>query len=203
MPLNSNALVTLEELKPFMGIDIADTSKDTVLTIYINGVSNKIEKLTGRKLMAADYIEKYPGTNSNELVLKHYPINSVTAITYVYEDQESIDINDYEYEIDSEEGILYKDNGWILEGFSTYMSRLINYPQRHIKVEYNGGFTDVPPDLKLVCLEYISDTYVADKGKGGTLKSYSISDVRMDFKDEIKFSKDQLQTIMSYKGMHF
>jgi hypothetical protein len=203
MILNANTLVTLEELKNFMGIDLTDTSKDSTLTIYINGISNKIEKLVGRKLMATDYIEKYPGTDANELVLKHFPINIVTSVMYVTENQDSMSIDDYQYDIDSEEGILYKDNGWLVEGFSSYMSRLINYPQRHIRVEYNAGFVDAPPDLKLICLQYISDLYVADIGKGGTLKSYSISDVRMDFKDEVKFSSDQFKTIMSYKGMHF
>lgn len=203
MTLNANALVTLDELKSFMGIALSDISKDPALSIYINGISNKIEKTVGRKIMAADYIEKYPGTNSNELVLKHFPINAVTAVTYVCENQDSISIDEYQYDIEDEEGILYKDNGWLLEGFSSYMSRLTNYPQRHIRVEYNGGFADAPPDLKLVCLEYISDLYIADNGKGGTLKSYSISDVKMDFRDEIKFSEDQLATIKSYKGMHF
>lgn len=203
MSLNGNALCTLEELKSHIGIDLTDTSKDIDLTIYINGVCNAVEKMIGRNIMATDYTEKYKGTNSPELILKHYPVNSIADVNYVLDGTIYRTLDDYEYDIDEESGILTNDRGWRLQGYSSYMSDKIDYPRRHIQVQYNAGYTEAPPDLKLVCLQYISDSYVMDNSQGGTFKSYSISDVRMDFKDEIKFSEEQRKVILSYKGMHF
>ncbi|SHJ29218.1 phage gp6-like head-tail connector protein [Clostridium magnum] len=209
MSLNTNALCTLEELKSFIGVDTIDASKDIIYSMYINAVSNQIEKLIGRKILAKDYTEKYKGTDSTELLLKNYPVNSITSVKYICDGQEYMDLDSYDYDLDEESGILYKDDGWLLQGYSSYMSNKIDYPRRHIKVEYNGGFTEVPPDLKLLCLKYISDsipfnTGTVDGTNGpGILKSYSISDVRLDFRDEIKFSSEDMKVISSYKGVHF
>ena len=51
-------LITLEEVKQWLGIDLEDTSKDLILNIWIEGVSETILNLIGRDIMAKDYIEK-------------------------------------------------------------------------------------------------------------------------------------------------
>ncbi len=195
-------LCTLQELKDFMGI--TDTSKDTILTLYISGISQQIQKQIGRNIFAKDYVERYKGTNMPELVLNNYPVNTVDMVEYVYENEVYRTLDDYEYELNEDGGFLIKDDGWLLEGYSIrYMSDKVDFPRRHIRVTYNAGYTDVPFELKLLCMQYISDLFSMDNSKGTLLKSYKIDDISMEYKGEIKFSEDQLKIIKSYKDVRF
>lgn len=203
MALQSNALCSLVELKSFLGLDVTDISKDPVYEIYVNGISDQIEKLICRKILAKDYTEKYKGTDSTDLILNNYPVNSITSISYIDDGTEVETLDEYEYDLEEESGIVYKSNGWLLQGYSSYMSDKIDFPRRHIKVMYNAGFVDVPADLKLICMRFISDSFAMDNSKGGILKQYQISDVSMTFKDDIKFSDEDMKTILSYKGVRF
>lgn len=196
-------LVTLEATKQWLGIDIADDSKDLILNIYIDGISETILGLIGRDIIAQDYVEKYAGTNSNALILKHYPINTVTAVKYVLDGVVQETLDDESYDINSKSGILYNDLAWWKQGSSNYMSSKINFPRRHIRVEYNAGYDETPADLKLLTLELIKSELGIDNNKGMEqgLKSYSISDVKMEWKDEIKLSITQMAIINKYRGM--
>jgi len=195
-------LCTLQELKNFMGITDTDATRDANLTIYIQAISKQIQKFIGRDLEAKDYVEKYEGTDTTELVLNNYPVNSITGVEYVLDGQVYQLLDDYEYDLDEEAGILYKDDGWTLHGYSkNFMSDRIDFPRRHIRVTYNGGYTNVPIDLKLVCMQYVSDIYIIDTKKKPELKSYKIDDISYEFRDELEFSENQLRVINLYKGV--
>lgn len=196
---------TLEEVKQWLSIDNSDTSKDLILPIYIDGISDLLDGMIGRDIFANDYTEKYQGTNSNSLVLRNYPINSVASVRYILDGEVLEELTEDDYEINKKSGILYKDNPWLMTGSSSLMSGKINFPRRHIKVIYNAGYTETPADLKLICLQLIQSQYGFDTSNGNTkgLKSYSISDVKMDWKDEIKLSETQIKTINKYKGARF
>lgn len=196
---------TLEEVKQWLSIDNSDTSKDLILPIYIDGISDLLDGMIGRDIFANDYTEKYQGTNSNSLVLRNYPINSVTAVRYILDGEVLEELTEDDYEINKKSGILYKDSPWLMTGYSNLMSGRINFPRRHISITYNAGYTETPPDLKLICLQLIQSQYGFDTSNGNTkgLDSYSISDVKMDWKDEIKLSETQIKTINKYKGVRF
>ena len=197
-------LCTLQELKDFMGIAQTDTSKDAILTLYISGISQQIQKQIGRNIFAKDYVERYKGTNTAELVLNNYPVNTVDMVEYVFENEVYRTLDDYEYDLNQDGGFLTKDDGWLLEGYSIrYMSDKVDFPRRHIRVTYNAGYTDVPFDLKLLCMQYISDLYILDTKKKPELKSYKIDDISYEYNSEIKFSEDQLKIIKSYKDVRF
>lgn len=197
-------LCTLQELKDFMGIAQTDTSKDAILTLYISGISQQIQKQIGRNIFAKDYVERYKGTNTAELVLNNYPVNTVDMVEYVFENEVYRTLDDYEYDLNQDGGFLTKDDGWLMEGYSIrYMSDKVDFPRRHIRVTYNAGYTDVPFDLKLLCMQYISDLYILDTKKKPELKSYKIDDISYEYNSEIKFSEDQLKIIKSYKDVRF
>ena len=197
-------LCTLQELKDFMGIAQTDTSKDAILTLYISGISQQIQKQIGRNIFAKDYVERYKGTNTAELVLNNYPVNTVDMVEHVFENEVYRTLDDYEYDLNQDGGFLTKDDGWLLEGYSIrYMSDKVDFPRRHIRVTYNAGYTDVPFDLKLLCMQYISDLYILDTKKKPELKSYKIDDISYEYNSEIKFSEDQLKIIKSYKDVRF
>lgn len=196
---------TLEEVKQWLSIDNLDTSKDLILPIYIEGISDLLDGMIGRDIFANDYTEKYQGTNSNSLVLRNYPINSVTAVRYILDGEVLEELTEDDYEINKKSGILYKDSPWLMTGYSNLMSGRINFPRRHISITYNAGYTETPADLKLICLQLIQNQYGLDSSSATSkgLKSYSISDVKMDWKDEIKLSETQIKTINKYKGVRF
>ncbi|WP_125153663.1 head-tail connector protein [Clostridium rectalis] len=195
-------LVTLEELKEWLGISKDDTSKDTILNIYIKGVSNTIISLIGRDIFQQDYLEKYEGTNSNTLVLKNFPINFIDKIEYVNNGVVYKTLSEDEYDINKKSGILYRDLAWWKTGGSNLMSRNINFPRRHIKIQYNAGYTEVPYDLKFMALEFIGDKYTIANSEGNkeSLKSYSISDVKKEWKDSVTLDKEQIKIINKYRG---
>jgi hypothetical protein len=201
--LNENALCSINELKGFMNLDIFDTSKDWLYEVYINAASDAIEKEVGRYILAKDYIEKYAGTNTNELVLKQRPVNSVEAISFVNNGEVYCTLEENTYTVEAKSGVIYNDNGWFKQGSSILMSRKITYPTQHIKVEYNAGYAEAPGDLKLICLQICSDSYTFDNSDAGKLKAYSISDVKEEYRDDVRFSDMQLKTIKKYKGMRF
>jgi hypothetical protein len=184
-----------------MGIDNADTIKDNELQIYVDGINKEVNGKIGRNILANDYVEKYRGTDTTDLILDNRPINSVVAVEFIQDGQIYGSLESYEYDVENESGILICDRGWELTGYSSYMSGNIDYPRKHIRVTYNAGFKDVPSDIKLICLQHASDTYNLDNSQASTLKSYGISDIKIEFKSEINYTEKQLDTLRSYRGV--
>ena len=217
-------LITLEEAKKFLGIEEnkvdegtqveeytlennknsvdvgtqTETAEDMLLKLYIEGVSETILSLIGRDILATDYIEKYAGTDTDALILKHYPINSVKSIKYVLNGEVQKELKEGDYDINAKAGILYRDLAWWQTGGSSLMCGRINYPRRYIKVEYNAGYEEVPADLKLLALELIKQQIEVSSRNG--LKSYSISDVRKEWETNVNLNTQQMQIIKKNRG---
>ena len=146
-------------------------------------------------ILKTDYVEKYKGTGTQNLILNHKPINSVSKIT-----NQGIDVSDYE--ILKSQGILYRDYGWTMYGTtSPMMHDRINQSYKTIEVHYNAGFENVPSDLIMVILALIKNQFELDTQ--GNLKSYKISDVQKTWRDEVqKLSPEYQSIILRYKGLN-
>lgn len=171
---------------------MTDASKDLILTLYINGISDYIQG-TGQTILKADYVEKIKGPGDQNLILKHKPINSVAYVKY-----RDMDITDFD--ILNGQGILYKDYGWTLEGSSSpFMHDRVNYPYKNYEVSYNAGYDKVPSDLMMLVFSLIKSKHEYDQHLG--LKSYKISDVSKTWGDEIaKLSPYDKSILFKYKG---
>lgn len=198
-------ILTLDELKQYLGIN--DTTQDTALKIYLSGISETLISMIGRNIMKEDYIERYEGTNSTELILRHYPINNISNVQFVLDGVVQEELTNIDYVINKNAGILYRDSGWLRRGDSTWMSGKVNFPRKHIRVEYNAGYEEAPGDLKLIALQLAKEQYNIDNSEGNAkgLKSYSISDVKMEWKQnkDIEMSDRQLAVINKYRGVKF
>lgn len=198
-------LCTLEEVKQFLNIDKEDTSKDLILKLYMEGITEIIEGEIGRDILAKDYVEKYPGTNSNSLILKQYPINSINSIKYMFNGLREKELKNFEFDVNFKAGIIYKDSKWLDVGVgeSNLMSGRINFPQRYIRVEYNAGYKEIPGDLKLLLLQLLKEQMGLDNSEAVNkgLRSYSISDVKLEWKSNIRLSEMQLATIKKYRSI--
>lgn len=197
LQLNNNALISLEDLKQFLGIDQDDHSKDFILTVYINGISDYIQG-PGQSMLATDYVEQYQGTGTQNLILKHKPINSIASLK-----QGNSDVKDYE--ILSGLGILYRNSGWPLDGSSNpFMHDRVNWSYKYIEVKYNAGYQTVPSDLLMVLLGMIDSMYSMNiDADSKSMKSYKISDVSITWRDTVMALSPSDQAIISkYKGIN-
>lgn len=91
MELSANALTTVErvikslDMYPFINSEIDFTDDDVLeaITRMINFWSDYVCQLTNNEFGAKTYTEFYKGTNQPTLVLKHYPILSLTSLEEV------------------------------------------------------------------------------------------------------------------------
>lgn len=139
--LAAQALITWEFAKARLGY--ADEQQDTVV-FFINSASKKAEQYARRKLAARDYTEKYDGHGREDLILKQYPINSVTDVRIDGDRAFGSGTIVTDYFTEDDVGILVRDPGvW-----PTY--------RKGIQVTYNAGYSSVPEDLQEAVLEVVA-----------------------------------------------
>lgn len=71
-------LFLLDSLKQRLGV--THDKQDTYFQTLLDGVSAAVEAFIGRKLEAADYVERYNGNGKNRLVLEQWPVISVSSV---------------------------------------------------------------------------------------------------------------------------
>lgn len=74
------ALTTLNAVKHQAGISLSDTSRDTQLRSFIDGVTSLVKQQLNRDLELSTYTEYYSGNNKPILILRQYPVVSVTRV---------------------------------------------------------------------------------------------------------------------------
>lgn len=141
MPLNSNALTSLANLKDQIEIAQDFTSNDAKLEKIINAASAYIQSYCMRVLVAENKNELHSGRRSNFIITNEYPINAVTSIHIdndrVFDDSSLVNSSDYTI-IDENESI----------AFDFTLPPGLN----NIKVVYNAGYSVIPTDLEYGCL---------------------------------------------------
>ena len=74
------ALSSLTAVKIQAGISLADTSRDAQLASILLGVTAHIKNVINRDLESASYTEYYSGDNTPILLLRQFPVSSITSI---------------------------------------------------------------------------------------------------------------------------
>jgi len=145
----ANNLCSLAELKLFVGINNSDESLDPQLEEYINGASWLLKEETGRFLKAQSITEYHDGTGSLLIMLRHRPVNSVTTLhsdsARSFGSNTLIDADDYQ---------VYTNGGYIV-----VTNAGLDVGAQVIKVVYNGGYSTIPHDLKMACIEMVAYWY--------------------------------------------
>lgn len=133
--------MTLSQTKDYLSISSGDTSKDSWVETLINASSDLIERTCGRSFKSASRTNILDGHGTNEVVLPHYPVSSVTSVKIdgerVFGADTALAVTEFEV---SETGILRLHEQRFPEG------------SKVVKVEYTAGFTAIPADLQLACL---------------------------------------------------
>jgi len=148
MALNANALTTLVAMKIFVKVPTAEVTQDANLEGFINGASELVERYLNRRVYSANYSEQYNGDRGHEILLRHWPINSISDIFVdperVFPASSAIDVDDF--------GIVSNELG---EGISVERySQGFPKGRKTVKVDYDAGYNglaNLPSDIELAC----------------------------------------------------
>lgn len=170
MALQANALTTLARFKDYIGCPLSDTSKDARYEFFIDATSAVMETYCERNFARSDYVERHDGRLSDTLVLKNWPIVSVSQIrvsqAWDFSDPQSVLEPEY-YVVENESVIRLR-------------SRLFSKGSMNVQVSYTAGWitpqnpnSNLPKDLELTCLQ-LTEFYLQtrdDRRTGVTSKS--------------------------------
>jgi len=135
--IRTDALVTLDEAKGYRKVKIAEdyVDYDDMLTLLINFVTEYILGEVVRPFSQSEKTELYYLDTGRVLLLKQWPVVSITSLTI---DGDEISSDDY---------TLDKDNGIIVFD--------VEFAKRcEVKAVYKGGIDGVPDDIR-VCALYL------------------------------------------------
>jgi len=147
MAVNANALTTLAKAKIYLKIPVLEIAQDDVVELFINSSSEYIERECDRVFKAQAFTEIRHGRKQNILLLKQWPVNSITELrvdndsNFILADT-LVDAADYRVGDDSNSVIL--------------LNQVFHNGYNNIKVVYNAGFTTIPSDLEHACLWLVS-----------------------------------------------
>ena len=128
----TKALITLDEAKEYL--KVSGTADDQIISTLINAVSGLVCGYLNRNLVRATYTEYYSGDGSQSLMLRNYPVVSITSI---YED----DLREWASGalIDHAEDIIIQKDSGLLRNWNGRATWLTGHA--NIKVVYVAGYT--------------------------------------------------------------
>lgn len=176
-----NGLTTLAAVKLSLGI--TDTTQDSLLESLINAASSAIVAYVDRDIKRTTYTSQRYAVNGHQyLYLKQYPVQSVTSVTLGGAAQ-TVTVD---YFIDSEQGRLYRPNGWVGLCYARGTFPDAFAGARDIIVTYVAGWY-LPADLGYVagaadslplalgdaCLRAVATRFAQAKNNANGVEQYS------------------------------
>jgi len=149
-------LVTLADMKAYLGIDSGDTSYDAFLTLQIQIISEAIESYCRRKFTSATYIQKFYYEEMMEkskvidtLQLYHYPTSAVSEVAEIEDSTSEITIlAANEYRVNSSVAWVSRKN---YQDF--FQSGNI------VQVTYTAGYTTIPFTIQNAVYSLVKERY--------------------------------------------
>ena len=189
MPVSEYALCSLQDVKDYYTMIGADSNKDGVLESLIDQFTEVFEQHCTRKFKSREHTEYHNGTGTLYLYPNHYPITSVSGIwsstSWDWNDDTLIDPDTY--------AIRYDDK--CITRKSTVFAKHNN---GNIKIIYTAGYSDIPKDLKLVCIEEVVRAFKNRKGVDVLSKTAADGSTTRYTKDLMPTT---IRVLKSYKKM--
>lgn len=215
--LAPNAMTTLRKIKRKLQLPPEESENDEDIEDLINAASDYIEKFCDRKFGRNSYTELIAGTGRLKILVNNYPVVSVESINVSGDD-----IAPDDYEVISESGMLYRDNGWPERGFGVEnLTYEVTEPKLNVKIKYTSGFVlpkdgtadtprDLPWDLEQVCIKLVLLYYNDNDGTGGVLAlkretigdwtgEYQVINPPNDGAEKVPY--DIIQTLLKWRRM--
>lgn len=160
--------ILIQTLRTKAGLLITDATQDDELEAVFEATINTIESYLDRGLRhTTDIIEKFTHKSGYTILLKYYPIDTVTSAILS-------DGNTVAYHADDVTGMLHADG------------RICDH---QLTVTYNAGYQTFPGDLMVVILSTFKTLWEQLKGVGATttgqpLKRLSIDGMVTEFQTQ-------------------
>jgi len=143
--LKTDALCSLNDVKLYYEMAGSKSEDDDFVIDLINNITDLFETFCNlESFKAANYTEYIDGTGGKYIFPKNIPINSVASI---YDDpswnwSSFYLINSSNYRIVDKRYIVAYDEYW-------------SKGDQNITITYNAGYSTIPGDLKLICMEEV------------------------------------------------
>lgn len=177
-------LVTFANAKSYLGLV---DSQSTLAGLLITAVSKRVIALTRRKIYAADYTEYIDGHGDDIIILKQYPVNSITNIYLdsgrTFAAASALETTDYY--LNSDEGIIQLYSKTTARGSKT------------IKVAYNAGYSTIPEDLQQAVFEALD--WNMKRFEGSSIGTEMQSAGGVNIRPALTIPPSAYAVIMSYK----
>lgn len=146
--VNTYSLVSLSEVKNFIGMEKSDSLTDDLLEDLINRISVLFESYMNRNVLSREYTEDHDGKGAMVLFPKQSPITTVSGIW-----------DDYDWEY-TDDDLIDADNYKIIdENCIVFKNVALNNYTANIRITYTAGFTTVPDDLKQATISEVTRMY--------------------------------------------
>jgi hypothetical protein len=187
-------LVTTANVKSFL--DIQTTTWDTVIGTLVTSCSVWIENYCGGlrfKNSLSDVTEYYDGDPFEEgnksIFLKNIPIVSITSVSYASGSLSSPTWTAY----DASTGYVRNDKTGELTFYALPVGK------QNIRVIYQGGYTSIPEDLQMACLELVARIF--NKRKSFGVATESVGGANVVWEKELDV--DLRKTLNRYRNYAF
>ena len=155
MALSNKALTTVAKLKLSGTVETADKEE------AIERASQMIITMTDRDFIKKSHTETYRGNNKQRLLLKNYPVLSVTSLSI---DDETIEPSDLT--ILSDEGIIEYEDGVFTD--TGYHDIEITYVAGYILNPEETETRNLPYDIEWACARLAEILYSAGSSRSGS-----------------------------------
>ncbi|MCI0344824.1 MAG: hypothetical protein L0221_05175, partial [Chloroflexi bacterium] len=133
-------LTTLARVRQLLELLPTNTAPDALLDVIISGVSERIQRRIGRRIVEASVAgEVHTGRGAGALVLLRRPVTTVTDVRI-----QGVSIASSSYKVDGHAGILHR-----VAASDAYAEAEWDDGFRNIAVDYTAGYAIVPEDLAL------------------------------------------------------
>ena len=156
-------LVTLDEMKTYLGIPLGDTTQDDFLNREILNISEAIYNYCGRIFELKNYTQTIYADDfdisfdTKELYMYHYPITTIDSINLITKSSDGSEtteaITDYRTKKDT--AMLTRTYG---NGGKQNWLYCLSGDQR-LEFTYNAGYTNIPENLKSVVYSLVGERY--------------------------------------------
>lgn len=176
------AIVDTEAALEFLKLTSPTEPEETVLGVICDQISEAVEDYCGRKFEAAEFTEYHDGSGTQILMLRQYPINTVTTVTRTKVDaaDTQVVIASTEYNINAESGILNMHPVNHVDS-SVWIGGVRNY-----KIVYNAGYSDddMPNGIVGACNIWIATVFQKAKHNLFAVQSSTIGDETINYLNE-------------------
>lgn len=166
-------LTTLEAVKETGAV--RTDAHDPFLARLIASASEFVVQYANREILQATHTEDLDGPGGKILVLRHFPITAVSALS----------VDGTPYSAYSSSGIGYKFDRHALYLFGGIFTR----GRQNVAVTYTAGYATVPPDVEQAVIEAVVMRFKEATKIGEGAQSLAGANVSFKFTDLTDFGK--------------